>query len=115
MEIVKGLRDLEQKIEEMGLMETFKKLLLEHERVAIQSGKPIDKRLQNMPDSPAKLADALDERFAVQSQFDKSSLVSQGRNLALSQSLIPDSPTKFADALEMVEPKKRGRKKKVQL
>ena len=74
MEIVKGLRDLEQKIEEMGLMETFKKLLLEHERVAIQSGKPIDKRLQNMPDSPAKLA----------------------------------------DALAFTEPKKRGRKKKIQ-
>ena len=34
----------------------------------------------------------------------------------LERSNIPDSPTKFADALEIafVEPKKRGRKKKIQ-
>jgi hypothetical protein len=98
MEIVKLLEDMEQKIKEVKeLLATFKalQLELEHERFAVQSQeleKPVLERSDN-------------ERFAVQSQFDK-----------LSQSLIPDSPTKFMDALEIAftEPKKRGRKKKVQ-
>ena len=98
MELVKLLEDMDQKIKEVKeLLATFRALQLELEPLAM----PTLERSDN-------------ERFAVQSQFDKSSLVSQGRNLALSQSLIPEEPTKFADALEMVEPKKRGRKKKVQ-
>jgi hypothetical protein len=89
MEIVKLLEDMEQKIKEVKeLLATFKALQLELEPLAV----PTLERCEN-------------ERFAVQSQFDK-----------LSQSLIPDSPTKFAEALEtaFAEPKKRGRKKKIQ-
>jgi hypothetical protein len=88
MEIIKLLEDMEKTIKEVKeLLATFKALQLELEPLAM----PVLERS--------------DERFAVQSQFDK-----------LSQSLIPEDPTKFMDALEIAftEPKKRGRKKKVQ-
>lgn len=78
----KLLEDMEKTIKEVKeLLATFRALQLELEPLAV----PVLERSE-IPEDPTKF---MDERFAVQSHFDK-----------LSQSLT--------------EPKKRGRKKKIQ-